>query len=86
MMLGAFNTSMCVTIQVTTVTAGQGAPCIVYFKESDRPKALEAQLLLADTERIPDDRVKFMAPASLPPTLKEIVELFDLDMAIIIGP
>jgi len=85
-MFGGFNTSMCVVLHLSGSPSSQGAPCIVYFDENLRSRALEAQRLLLPTEGIPDDSIKFIPVASLPPLMKEIVERSGVDMGIILGP
>jgi hypothetical protein len=66
--------------------ASMGAPCIVYFRETMRAKALEARQLLDSTEHISDDRVRFVSTKTLKDDLRELVEKSDVDMAIVLGP
>ena len=84
--LAAFNSSTCQKAGLKSDPANQSVPCIVYFRESTRAKAIEARQLLDSTEHIPDDKVRLVPVTSLNEGLRELVEKSGLDMAIVLGP
>jgi hypothetical protein len=60
-------------------------PCILYFDEAGRTKALEIRNVLKQTQFIPDDKVKYIPVAKMTENYKKIIELSGLDMVVVIG-
>jgi hypothetical protein len=71
---------------VASGSAHLGVPCVVYFRDGIRAKALEARDLLSGVEKIPDDRVGILPISKLLPAQKELVEKSGLDIVIVLGP
>jgi len=84
--LESFNSSACQKFGFKADSNTQGTPCIVFFRENMRPKAMEAKQLLDSLEHLADERVRLVPIQSLNGALKELVETSGLDIAIVLGP
>lgn len=85
--LAAITVDMCHNLaKLTTSSSYTAAPCIMYFQENGKAKALEARQLLSGIEDIPEDRVRYIAPSALNPAMKELIDKSGLDMSIVLGP
>jgi hypothetical protein len=73
------------TIAWIGVNECDAPPCIVYFKEGLREKALHIKALVAPAQTIPDDKVRFLSPKTMSPPLQELLQKSGLDMVVVLG-
>jgi hypothetical protein len=83
--LGAFFDFQTCTLNGQGGTGLTNAPCILYFNESMKSKALEIRDLLKPVQFIPDDRVKYMVPEKLTKPFPELVDLSGIDVVVVLG-
>ncbi len=60
-------------------------PCILYFDEGSRTKAVEIRDLVKPTQFIGDDRIKFIPVDKMTKDYREIVERSGLDIVVVLG-
>ena len=63
-----------------------GLPCIVYFRENLREKAIEARNAVTSVQTIADNRIRFVPAAALSLGQKELLDKSELDMIVLFGP
>jgi uncharacterized coiled-coil protein SlyX len=78
---GAFDESSC-SVQGTGL---HEAPCILYFRERLKPKALEINGLLRAIETVPEDRIRFVSPEAMLPRWQELLQRSALDMVVVLN-
>jgi uncharacterized protein YoxC len=84
--VGSLGVSSCRAAGMTSGPAQLGVPCVVYFRDDMKGRALGARDLLSGIEKIPDDHVKLVPLSKLIPAQKELVEKSGLDIVIVLGP
>lgn len=84
--IGNLGAASCRAAGIASNSAHLGVPCVVYFRDDIRNKAIEARDLLSVVEKIPDDRVGMVPISKLLPAQKELVEKSGLDIVIVLGP
>jgi hypothetical protein len=84
--IGSLGVSSCRAAGLTSGPAQLGVPCVIYFRDDMRARALEARDLLSSIEKMPEDRVLMVPISKLIPAQRELVEKSGLDIVIVLGP
>jgi hypothetical protein len=60
-------------------------PCILYFKEELREKAIEIKNLVSPAQVIPDDKIRFVQPKSMVPLYQDLLQKSAVDIVVVLG-
>lgn len=60
-------------------------PCILYFDENLKAKALEIRDLVKTAQPISDERIKYVQRSSMPKLYQELADLSGIDVVVVLG-